>query len=263
VGFGHQDFETKWVPCCKTKGAGSRGSSLRSERETMMENKCKNCVFGISFQHGKEEIVLCTNNPDKPGELVETRPVAKCKNYTAGPLRREPSQPANDKVRYIPLTRGLYAIVDAEDYEWASKFKWHASGPDKYPYAVRVVYYGNGRKITLYLHREITAAPKELLVDHINGNTLDDRSENLRLATKSENAWNMRVNKEGCSSIYRGVGWHKGVGKWVAKITVHGKRIHIGVFDDEIEAAKAYDEAAKQYHGEFARLNFPEEDTLS
>lgn len=229
-----------------------------------MENLCKICVFGVSFQHGKEEIVLCTNSPEKPGELVEKSPMLVCKNHKSGPLRLDPPQPPNDQIRYIALTRGKFAIVDAEDYERFGRFKWFASGPEKYPYAVRAIYFKGGEKITLYLHREIIIASGgeaakngRILVDHINGNVLDDRKVNLRWATKSENAANMQVDKEGCSSRYRGVLWHKGAKKWVARITLARKRIHLGVFDDEIEAARAYDEAAKRYYGEFARLNFP------
>jgi hypothetical protein len=232
-----------------------------------MENLCKQCVFGVSFQHGKEQIVLCTNSPDKPGELMEIRPMLTCKNHQSGPLRVNPPVPPNNEVRYIPLTRGKFAIVDADDFEKFGKLKWFASGPEKYPYAVRAIYHKDGLKETLYLHREIIKASGgeiaqqgRILVDHINRRTLDDRKVNLRWATKSENAANMEVDKEGCSSKYRGVFWHKGAKKWVARITVGRKRIHLGVFDDEIEAAKAYDEAARKYYGEYARLNFPIQD---
>ncbi len=227
-----------------------------------MKKRCKECAFCIKTRDGGKRILFCTNRPEKNGELARTDENGVCENWRAkrgAGYREELEQPMDEGIRYIPLTRGKFAIVDADDYEWASKFKWHASGQEKYPYACRALYYEGKLKKMIYLHREILAAPKELLADHINGNPLDDRKENLREATKSENACNMNLNKEGCSSIYRGVGWHKGVGKWVARITIGRRRIHLGVFDDEIEAAKAYDEAAKIYHGEFARLNFPEE----
>jgi hypothetical protein len=227
--------------------------------EIKMEN-CNNCVFGVSFLHNKEMIVLCTNRPDKPGELVETRPLLNCKNHKAPPapvLRLDPPQPANDEVRYIALSKGKFAIVDKEDYEWLRKFKWFASGSEKYPYAARAIYPQKGVKIMLYMHRMIMNAPEGFVVDHINGNTLDNRRANLRLATKRQNTCNMRVNKEGCSSKYRGVGWHKASKKWIAKISVERKRIHLGVFDSEVEAAKAYDTAAIMYYEEFARVNFP------
>jgi hypothetical protein len=226
-----------------------------------MESSCKNCVFGITFQHGKELIVLCTNSTEKPGELVEIRPVPACKNHKAtavAAFRLDPPRPPNDEIRYIALTKGKFAIVDAADFEWAKKFKWFTSGPEKYPYAIRAIYPGGGRKIALYLHRAIMKPSDGLVVDHRNGNTLDNRRANLRLATKRQNTCNMRVNKEGCSSRFRGVSWNKCAKKWQARISFEMKRIYLGLYGTEVEAAKAYDEAAKIYNGEFARLNFPE-----
>jgi hypothetical protein len=220
------------------------------------ESICNNCVFGIYLLHNKELIVLCTNNPEQPGELIETQPLLTCKNHKAETSRLEPPEAENEEIRYIPLTRGKFAIVNAEDYERLGRFKWFASGPEKYPYAIRAIYPEKGVRRMLYLHREIMKPPEGLVVDHINGNTLDNRRSNLRLATKQQNACNMRVNKEGCTSKYRGVGWHKMSKKWAARIMVNGRRIHLGLFNSEVEAAKAYDEAAKKYFGEFARLNF-------
>jgi hypothetical protein len=227
-----------------------------------MENNCKKCVYAGAVNQCDSELLICTNKPGREGELFITRQGRICNNYFAKrqpALRLEPTQPENDEIRFIALTKGKFAIVDKEDFEQMRKFKWFASGPEKYPYGVRAIYPGEGRKITLYMHREIMKAPRGLVVDHINGNTLDNRRVNLRLATKRQNTCNMRVNKEGCSSKYRGVCRHKATRKWAAKISVDMKRIHLGVFEDEVEAARAYDTAAKKYHGEFARLNFPNE----
>jgi hypothetical protein len=226
-----------------------------------MKDNCKNCVFSGIVQQCDKELLICTNKPEKQGELVITEKYRLCENYLAKrrpAIRIEPIQPANSEIRYIALTKGKFAIVNAEDYERFGRFKWFASGPAKYLYAVRAIYPEKGVKVMLYLHREIMKAPKGLVVDHINGNTLDNRRENLRLATKRQNTCNMRINKEGCTSKYRGVNWHISVKKWVARITVNRRRIHLGVFDSEVEAAKAYDEAARKYYGEFARLNFPD-----
>jgi hypothetical protein len=108
------------------------------------------------------------------------------------------------------------------------------------------------------LNRVIMDAPPGLLVDHRNGNTLDNRRTNLRLATCSQNRINSQRDKSKTSSRYVGVSLEKGRGKWLAYISYNGKRIHLGRFDNELDAARAYDLAAVKYHGEFARLNFPE-----
>ena len=229
-----------------------------------MESSCKNCVFGISFQHGKELIVLCTNCPQNPGELVEVKPVLVCKNHNAPPFRLDPPTPPNDEIRYIALTKGKFTIVDAEDFERLNQYRWFCLTCKWGCYAAR-----NSRKNesekrhTILMHKEIVGAPEGFLVDHVNNNTLDNRKENLRPATPSQNICNRRLNKTGCSSKFRGVFWDKRKNKWGAAIEYERKKINLGYFADEIDAAKAYDRAAKKYHGQFARLNFPEEATPS
>ena len=106
-------------------------------------------------------------------------------------------------------------------------------------------------------------APRGLLVDHRNGDGLDNRRDNLRLATHSENMMNRPKIKSPTTSRFVGVYFDKARRLWVARIHLNGKCIWLGRFATEIEAAKAYDEAAKKYHGEFARLNFPEATTPS
>jgi hypothetical protein len=108
------------------------------------------------------------------------------------------------------------------------------------------------------MHREVANTPDGFMCDHINGNALDNRKANLRSATAFQNCWNARKHSKSCSSKYKGVWFHKGIRKWTAMITVRRKRIHLGVFEDETEAAKAYDKAAKKHFGKFAKLNFPE-----
>jgi len=105
------------------------------------------------------------------------------------------------------------------------------------------------------MHRFILNAPRHKLVDHIDGNGLNNRKANLRLCNHSQNAWNRRPNS-GCHSKYKGVYWNKDKKKWHATISKSYKRIHLGYFDNEIEAARAYDKKAKEFFGEFAYLNF-------
>ncbi len=108
------------------------------------------------------------------------------------------------------------------------------------------------------MHREIMNFPKGLLVDHRNNNTLDNRRANLRPATSSQNMVNRRRDKSKNSSQFRGVRFRKERGRWSAQITINGKTFWLGSYDNEIDAARAYDRAAMKYHGEFAKLNFPE-----
>jgi len=161
--------------------------------------------------------------------------------------------------RRIPLSLGKFAIVDPEDYERINKHKWFVNKNKYNSYARRNVWKGRNREV-VRMHREILNAPAGLLVDHINHNGLDNRKANLRLATRTQNSWNRRKPKiPNCTSRFKGVGWHKGNKKWSTKICFNGKRKTIGYFADEIEAAKAYDKAAKKYHKEFALLNFPKQ----
>jgi hypothetical protein len=107
------------------------------------------------------------------------------------------------------------------------------------------------------MHREILHAPSHLMVDHINHNGLDNRKANLRLATSAQNSYNRRQFRKNKSSKYTGVSWKERTKKWAAIICYKREIIVVGYFKDEIQAAKAYDKAAKKYHTEFASLNFP------
>lgn len=159
--------------------------------------------------------------------------------------------------RLIRLTKGKFAIVDEEDYEKVNQYHWgvtNSSGCETL-YACRTVMC-NGKKKKILMHRFIMNA-KSLDIDHRNGNGLHNYKSNLRECTENQNMWNSRPNKKS-SSNYKGVTFHKRDKKYYCNIAFKNKHYHLGVFKDEIEAAKYYDAKAKELYGEFARLNFPD-----
>lgn len=153
----------------------------------------------------------------------------------------------------IPLTQGRVAIVDDADYEWLSQWRWCVRKRDSTYYAVRGVRI-NGKVRAIHMHRVIVNPPLDKQIDHINGDGLDNRRCNLRLCTQSQNNMNSRKRND-CSSIYKGVTWHKREQKWHARIKMNGRLRHLGYFRDEDEAAKAYNQTATELFGSFARLN--------
>jgi len=158
-------------------------------------------------------------------------------------------------VRAIPLTQGKEVIVDKELFDELNQCKWYYHKG----YAARTERIG-GKRITLYMHRFIMRPPKGFVVDHIDGNKLKNTRDNLRICTRAQNNMNMRNTLSRKSSElrskYKGVYKSKGERKWSAQIRKNGRQIHIGYFWDEVEAALAYDEKARELFGEFASPNF-------
>lgn len=151
-------------------------------------------------------------------------------------------------MKEIKLTKGKYAIVDDEDYEFLNKYKWHACNYGGKWYAGRKHY----KKI--YIHNEIMNPPTGMQVDHINRNGLDNRRCNLRICTKNQN----QKNKSNFGkSKYHGVSLFS-CGKCKASIQSDKLPYYLGSFNTEIEAALAYDRMAILLHGEYANLNFPD-----
>ncbi len=150
----------------------------------------------------------------------------------------------------IKLTQGKYALVDNADYEFIDSFKWLFSGG----YAKRGIRV-NGKNTFILMHRLINKTPDDLHTDHINGNTLDNRKKNLRTVTARQNIFGRRPSKNR-TSIFKGVHLKKSTGRWYASIFARGDRFFLGGHSNEIEAAKAYDEKAKELFGDYAYLNF-------
>lgn len=158
--------------------------------------------------------------------------------------------------REIPLTQGKVAVVDDADYEWLMQWKWHFRSMG---YAGRRASKEAGGRALILMHRLITNAPSGLDVDHVDGNRLNNQRSNLRLCTRAQNMRNQRKTKRLVSSQFKGVSLYKPK-KWVAYIGLSRHKMHsLGYFHTELEAAHAYDAAARLHFGEFARLNFPAE----
>ena len=160
----------------------------------------------------------------------------------------------NKYTRKIPLTQGKSTTVDDEDFDRLNAYKWYANKEGNTYYAVRHSKRQNRKMIRM--HREILGfkAGDGKQIDHINSNGLDNRRANLRICTRSQNKQNQHSV---CgTSRYKGVCWHKQTKKWQADICLERRQIHLGLFDNEIEAAKAYDAKAKELFGEFAKYNF-------
>lgn len=159
-------------------------------------------------------------------------------------------------MKYIPLTQGKFALVDDEDYEGLNQWKWRVNKNHNNYYAVRTQHHGEGIREEIIMARLLMEAPKRMQIDHINGNGLDNRKENLRVVTHQQNAWNTKKRKG--SSIYKGVRWFAQTNQWFVQICKDCKVLYIGLFDNEQHGAMAYDIWAKDLFGEYARLNFPQ-----
>lgn len=153
-------------------------------------------------------------------------------------------------MKQILLTQGKFTLVDDEDFEFLNQWKWYLSNTG---YAVRAQWLKKENKqVKILMHRVILNINKYILTDHINRNRLDNRRKNLRMCNKSQNAANSKLEKYNKYG-YRGLTKH--FNKWRAVIVADKKRYHLGLFSTKREAAQAYNQAAKQYFGEFAFIN--------
>ena len=169
--------------------------------------------------------------------------------------------PPVDGARWVALTQGKFALVDEADFADVSRWSWcavHKRNRDSlyswYAFRGRTSTDAGGKKTPVLLHRYLLGEPLED-VDHINRDCLDNRRENLRKATHQQNTMNSPSRKG--SSRFKGVSWDRRRNCWIACIRDNYRTVHLGGFAVEEDAARAYDEAARRLHGEFARVNFP------
>jgi hypothetical protein len=165
-------------------------------------------------------------------------------------VRHEVIQPLDPSYKIIPLTHGKNTLVDTSDYDWLDQWNWYAVKDEHTGnfYAVRAVGH-------ISMANEILQCKPGEEADHISHDTLDNRRQNLRKATHSQNVHNRRIQRHNTSG-YIGVHWHKKNKKWIAMIAQNGTSAYLGSFLSCEDAARAYDEAAKKSYGEFAVLNF-------
>lgn len=153
-------------------------------------------------------------------------------------------------VKEVPLAKGLVAWVDDDDWPLVQMFTWHPVMTDNTYYAVT----GASDTSFIGMHRMLIGATSDQIVDHRDGNGLNNRRGNLRAGTRGQNAANRRLGVNNRSG-YKGVCWVKKTGRWLAQINVDKKKYTLGTFKDPWEAAQAYNKAALDAWGEFAVLN--------
>ena len=158
------------------------------------------------------------------------------------------------KVAFIPLSQGYEAMIDVDDIKIVDDKNWSATVTPHTVYAHGRMKRMDGTLRRISIHREIMGNPVGMEVDHISGNALDNRRENLRILTHSDNVKNARIRNDNTSG-YKGVMWHKATQKWLSKIQINGKRIHLGLFDTPAKAHAAYCEASARLHGDFGRTS--------
>lgn len=153
----------------------------------------------------------------------------------------------------IPVGSVHHAIVDDEDYEELSKFKWSPVIRNRTVHAQREIRWKGMQDEARYMHQMITGYPQ---TDHVNGLGLDNRKKNLRPATNSQNKMNEPKKRGQFTSQFKGVSWYNRLSCWRAQVMLDRKVVYSRCFKSEEEAARAYDEAARKYFGEFANVNF-------
>jgi len=225
---------------------------IKTQEQT--ERVCENCRSSKVLSGLTEPALICENKADALEQCLVVKEDESCTNFdfSLDIVPADIAQALAEGAKLIPLTQDRFTIVDAEDYDRLNQHKWHVCKSHRSIYAGR-----NSKRRLIRMHRVLLNAPPGRIVDHRDGNGLNNRKHNLRLCTHQENNYNKRPYL-GTTSRFKGVFWHKRENKYSAGIRKNGKRYYLGCFDDEIEAAVVYDIKAMELFGEFAYFNFPE-----
>ena len=251
------EFGTIYVHKYESRGTASTALGTTPERLLLMphnDTPANNSIpYGLCHCGCGEETSIAKYSSQRQG-YVKGEPVRYIHSHRARKPRGLGYAPVwneQDNCYDIHLTRGGVAKVGDEDVDVVRGLIWsyHNKG---YAHA-RI-----GGKLVM-MHRHIMQPPDGLFVDHISGDKLDNRRSNLRLCTKSQNGMNQAGPHKGSGSRFLGVHWHKATQKWAAAVRLDGTVHHIGVFESEVDAAIARDAMARELHGKFASLNFPDE----
>ena len=157
-------------------------------------------------------------------------------------------------MKEIKLNKGKVSLVDDADYDYLNQFKWKANNFNGKFYAVRTFMISKGNQSIVLMHRDIMKPNKGFVIDHVDGDTLNNLKDNLRICTHGENLRNQKINKNNKSG-FKGVYFCKQRNKFRAEIKKDRQKYFLGLFIDPKDAASAYNKAAIKFHGEFAHLN--------
>jgi len=154
----------------------------------------------------------------------------------------------------IILTQGKVAIVDDSDFEYLNQFKWHVNKQGNTYYVIRYKRTSLKKRVYESMHRLIMKPDKGFVIDHLDGNGLNNQRNNIRICTVSQNSMNRNKTVKNKSG-FKGVIWWERNSTWKAEIRLNKKKIYLGYYENIIDAARAYNAAAQKYHGEFANIN--------
>lgn len=167
----------------------------------------------------------------------------------------KPNIMESNAVVFIPLTQGKVAVIDFEDFEKVRPYKWYANKVGQRFYAGRNLHGPVSGSISM--HREIMQPDDGLDVHHVDGDGLNNQRNNLRVCTRSENMGAFRRLTANKTSKFRGVSWYSRDSNWEARIKIFGKKLFLGRFATEEDAANAYDKKSRELFGEFSYSNLP------